>query len=136
MVELVRGVEHGTRAKLSMSVPPSGEGLPTPTSRRGQHEVVIHRTVTENTATNTQFPMLSRTDYQEWTMLMQVNFEVAGWWYIVEPEEGEEIHYRLDRLALATISCSVPDEMLSGLHDRRMSVVLVWEAIKRIRVRV
>jgi putative SOS response-associated peptidase YedK len=68
-------------------------------------------------------------------MLMQVNFEVAGWWYIVEPEEGEE-NYRHDRLALATILCSVPDEMLSGLHDKRTLVVSAWEAIKRIRVRV
>jgi hypothetical protein len=38
---------------------------------------VVHRTVAEN-ATSTQFPMLTHTNYQEWVMLMQVNFEAAG----------------------------------------------------------
>ena len=27
-------------------------------------------------------------------MLMQVNLEAAGWWYVVLPEEDEEIVYR------------------------------------------
>jgi hypothetical protein len=64
-----------------------------------------------------------------------VNLEVAGWWYTVEPEEGEEIVYRHDRLALVTILRSVPPNMLAGLRERRTAVE-AWAAIKRIHVGV
>jgi hypothetical protein len=79
--------------------------------------------------------MLTRTNYQEWAMLMQVNLEAAGWWYTVEPEEGEEIIYRHDRQALAAILRSVPADMLAGLRERRTAAE-AWAAIKRIRVGV
>ena len=75
--------------------------------------------------------MLTRTNYQEWAMLMQVNLEAAGWSYTVEPEEGEEIVYRHDRLVLATILRSVPPDMLASLHKRRTAAT-AWAAIKRI----
>jgi hypothetical protein len=45
---------------------------------------------------------------------MQVNFEAAGWWYAIEPEEDKEVNYRHDRLALAAILRSVPVDMLSS----------------------
>jgi hypothetical protein len=80
--------------------------------------------------------MLTRTNYQEWAMLMHVNFEVARWWYAVEPKEGEEINYRHNRLALAVILRSVPPDMLSSLRERRSSAAAAWEAIKWIRIGV
>jgi hypothetical protein len=80
--------------------------------------------------------MLTRTNYQEWAMLMQVNFEAARWWDVVEPEEGGGINYRHDRLALAAIMRSVPADMLSSLHGRRSSAAAAWEAIKRIHIGV
>jgi hypothetical protein len=54
---------------------------------------MVHRTVAENTAAGTQFPMLTCTNYQEWAMLMQVNFEATRWWYAIEPSEDEEVNY-------------------------------------------
>ena len=118
------------------SVPPSGvhggrrgrRVSPSPVPRRGRREVVIHRTADD---AGTKFPMLTRTNYQEWAMLMQVNLEAAGWWYDVEPEEDEEIVYRHDRLVLATILRSVPPDMLAGLRKRRTAAT-AWAAIKRI----
>jgi hypothetical protein len=97
---------------------------------------MIHRTVTENTAARTQFPMLTRTNYQEWVMLMQVNFEAAWWWYAIEPEEGEEVNYRHDHLVLTAILWSVSVDMLSSLRERRSSTAASWEVIKRIHVSV
>jgi len=41
---------------------------------------VFHRTADD---AGTKFPMLTRANYQEWAMLMQVNLEAAGWWYAV-----------------------------------------------------
>jgi hypothetical protein len=72
----------GIRARsITMSAPPGSRprrrGSPSLVPRRGRHEVVVHRTVAENAA-GTQFPMLTHTNYQEWVMLMQVNFEAAG----------------------------------------------------------
>jgi hypothetical protein len=93
---------------------------------------MIHRTADD---AGTKFPMLTCTNYQERAMLMQVNMEAVGWWYTVEPEEGEEIIYRHDRLALAAILRFVPPDMLAGLCERRTAAE-VWAAIKRIRVGV
>jgi hypothetical protein len=107
-----------------------------PASRRGRREVVIHHNTMDSTAVGTQFPMLTRTNYHEWAMLMHVTFEAAGWWYVVEPEEDEVINYRHDRLALTAILRSVLADMLLSLRERRSSVAAAWEAIKRIRIRV
>jgi hypothetical protein len=109
---------------------------PSPASHRGHRGVVINRSTTDNTAAGTQFPMLTHTNYQEWAMLMQVNFEAAGWWYVVEPEEDEVINYRHDRLALAAILHSVPADTLSSLRKQRSFAAAAWEAIKRIRIGV
>jgi hypothetical protein len=64
--------------------------------------------------------------------------DFLGGWVVVcmEPEEGEEINYRHDRLALVVILRSVPLDMLSSLRERRSSSAMAWEAIKRIRIRV
>jgi len=79
--------------------------------------------------------MLTRTNYEEWEMLMQVNMEAAGIWYAIEPYDGEEVEYRDDRLALAAILRSVPTEMLPTLHGKRTARA-AWEAVRTIRVGV
>jgi hypothetical protein len=79
--------------------------------------------------------MLTRTNYQEWSMLMQVNFEATGW-YAVEPFDDDDIEYRHNRLALAAILRSVPADMLSTLREKRGSAAEGWAAIKAIRVGV
>jgi hypothetical protein len=79
--------------------------------------------------------MLTRTNYDEWSMLMKVNMEAAGIWYAIEPDPGEEVEYRDDRLALAAILRSVPAEMLPTLRGTR-SARAAWEAVKTIRVGV
>jgi hypothetical protein len=133
----------GIRASdVEMLATPSNNGEETrgrrvsrsPAPLRGRREVIIHHSVADNIAARTQFPMLTHTNYQEWAMLMQVNFEAVGWWYVVEPENGDEINYRLVRLALAVILCSVPPDMLSSLWERRLSAAAAWEVIKRIRI--
>jgi hypothetical protein len=65
-----------------------------------------------------------------------VNFEAARWWYVIVPEDGDEINYRHDRLALAMILHLVPPDMLSSLWERRSVVAAAWEVIKQIRIGV
>jgi hypothetical protein len=104
------------------------------TRGRGGPKVIVKRTVKETNAT-IQYPTLTRTNYDEWSMLMQVNMEAAGIWYAIEPYPDEEIEYRDDRLALAAILRSVPSEMLPTLRGKR-SARAAWDAIKMIRVGV
>jgi hypothetical protein len=80
-----------------------------------------------------QYPMLTRTNYQEWSLLMKVNLQAQGLWYVVEPEEDEEVEYRNDRLAYAAILWSIPLEML-GRMARKKTAQAAWEAIKIVHV--
>jgi len=79
--------------------------------------------------------MLTRTNYQEWVLLMRVNMQAQGIWHAVEPEEDEVIEYREDRLALAAILRAVPADMLGSLARKR-TARSAWEAVKTVRVGV
>jgi hypothetical protein len=93
--------------------------------------------VKEQTSGAIQYPMLTRSNYQEWALLMKVNLQAADLWHAVEPEEGEEvlIEYREDRLAMAAIMRSVPSEMLGSLARKR-TARSAWAAVKSVRVGV
>jgi hypothetical protein len=107
---------------------------PEPTRGCGGPRIIVRRTIKEATAT-IQYPTLTRSNYEEWSMLMQVNMEAVGVWYEVEPYEDKEVNYQDEQLALAAILRSVPAEMLPTLRDKR-SARAAWEAIKTIRVGV
>jgi hypothetical protein len=79
--------------------------------------------------------MLTRTNYQEWVLLMHVNMQAQGLWHAVEPEEGNIIEYREDCLALAAILRAVPFEMLGSL-TRKCTACSAWDAVKTVRVGV
>ena len=72
---------------------------PPPRGRRCEdgRRVVIVRVIKEMTA-SVQYPLLKRSNYNEWTLLMRANLHAQGLWHAVEPEEGEMIEYRKDRL--------------------------------------
>ncbi|WVZ48743.1 hypothetical protein U9M48_000159 [Paspalum notatum var. saurae] len=73
----------------------------------GGREVVLERVVEKATAAVT-YPMLTRTNYTEWSLVMRVNLQAAGLWEVVNTGEGE---YRDDRNALAALLRAVPREM-------------------------
>jgi hypothetical protein len=94
--------------------------------------LVVQRVVRETSAA-VQYPMLTRTNYQEWSLLMKVNLQAQGMWYAVEPEEDEEVEYRDDRLAYAAILRSIPPEML-GRMARKKTAQATWGGIKIVCV--
>ena len=118
------------------SLPPRRRVSASPAPRRGRHhrEVIVERVVKESSG-SIQWPMLTRTNYQEWSLLMRVNMEAQGFWHAVKPEDGDVIEYREDRLALATVLQSVPTEMLDSLARKR-TARSAWEAVKTVRVGV
>jgi hypothetical protein len=96
---------------VSPSPPPRGR---CPAERR----VVVERVVKEASAT-VQYPTLTRTNYNEWSLLMRVNLQVQGMWHAIEPEEEDAIEYRDDRLAFSAILRAVPPEMLASLATKQ-----------------
>jgi len=94
--------------------------------------VIIQRTVKEIGA-SVQYPMLTRSNYTEWAMMMQVNMEAQGIWYAIKPEEDEAVEYCDDHQAMAAILRSVPTEMLSSLRSKKTAQA-AWDAIKTLCV--
>ena len=113
---------------MSPSLPPRGR------RREDRRPVIVERVIKETTA-SMQYSILTRSNYSEWALLMRVNLQAQGLWYAVEPEEGEAIEYREDRLAFAAILWAVPLEMLASLSTK-CTAQSAWEGIKSRRVGV
>ena len=62
--------------------------------------------------------MLSRSNYNEWALLMRVNLQAQGFWHTIETEEGEAIEYWEDQLPFAAILWVVPTETLVSLSTK------------------
>lgn len=79
-----------------------------------------------------QYPMLTKTNYPEWELMMTINLQAVGLWAAIEPGGVE---YSEDRLALAAIARSVPPEMLSTV-GRKSTAKDAWDTIKIMRMGV
>nr|CAE03285.2 OSJNBb0046P18.1 [Oryza sativa Japonica Group] len=123
--------------RVSHSPPCHRWRLPSP--RRGRHggrgQVVVHRVVREVTTSSVVYPTLTRTNYQDWVLVMRVNMQAQGLWGAVEPEGDDLVDYRQDRQALTAILRAVPAEMLATLAVKE-TVQEAWEAIKTRRIGV
>jgi hypothetical protein len=79
----------------SPSPPPRG-------CRPPERRVIVERVIKEASA-SVQYLTLTRTNYNEWSLLMRVNLQAQGLWHAIEPEEEDEVEYRDDRLTFAAI---------------------------------
>jgi hypothetical protein len=78
----------------------------------------------------TAFPVLTKTNYSDWTMLIRVKLKVRGLWVAidkggVDPQE--------DRMALDALVSVVPPEMVANMADK-LSTKEAWDAITTMRV--
>ena len=97
---------------------PKGDGSSSP------HAVMVERVA----AFTGEAPKLSKVNYQEWALEMQVHLEGMEIWDAVETgcaDRGK------DRRALAVILRGVPPEMKSGLAAKK-SVKEAWDAVKKM----
>lgn len=74
--------------------------------------------------------MLTKTNYAEWSLVMQVNLQAQCLWEAMDP--GTD-NFRDDRNALAALLRAVPPEMQAGLA-RKATAKEAWDSIKSIRV--
>ncbi|XP_073357731.1 uncharacterized protein [Aegilops tauschii subsp. strangulata] len=88
---------------------------------------VVERVVREETWTSM---MLTRTNYQEWALVMQVKLQVARVWCVVTDDAAAEND---DRRALQILLTGIPPEMLRVLAAKD-SAKKAWETIKTMRM--
>jgi len=81
-------------------------------------------------AGNLVWPMLTRSNYQEWASHIQCNLEAMYLWDAVSEDPVER---RRDRLALGAMLRVVPTEMHAMLLNKK-SMKDAWEAIKSMRL--
>jgi len=77
------------------------------------------------------WPMLTRSNYTEWAMLMQCNYESMEIWD-AEPG-GAGVKRAQDRQAMGDLLRSIPKEMWVTLGSKK-TVNEAWEAVKSMRV--
>ena len=83
-------------------------------------------------AGNLVWPMLTRSNYQEWASHVKCNLEGMYLWDAVEADP-DKVERRRDRLALGAMLRGVPQDMHSMLLNKK-TVKEAWEAIKTMRL--
>jgi hypothetical protein len=89
-----------------------------------------HSVAAERVTGAVELPLLTKSNYTEWCLVMQVSLEAMGLWSVVETGKGER---RDDWLALSAILRVVPSEMKAGLAVKPTTKE-AWEAVRTIRV--
>jgi transposase InsO family protein len=105
-----------------------------PTAAAKGRELAVARPYAPVVAGPSNVPPLTRSNYAEWSLLMEVSFQARGLWPAIQGEEDleDECGYRNDRSALELIYKSVPPEMLPVLRKHK-SAHEVWDAIRKLR---
>jgi hypothetical protein len=98
-------------------------------SCHSSHKVIVEHVV-EKASAAIVYPVLTCTNYVEWSLVMRVNLQAVGLWEVISKGAGD---YREEQNALAALLWGVPLEMQAGLVVKE-SAIEAWEAIRSIRV--
>jgi hypothetical protein len=122
----------------------SGDGSHTPTNEERHGKSLLHmprggrgggeRLVVEKVASAgpMNYPLLLKTNYNDWALLMKIKLEARLLWAAVDPDD---VDFQVDRMALDAICSAVPSEMISTLTTKP-SAKEAWESIKTMRIGV
>ncbi|KAK1677587.1 hypothetical protein QYE76_038435 [Lolium multiflorum] len=99
-------------------------------AKNGGRELAAPRSARDAGMSSTAIPLLTRSNYHEWSLLMRVILEGRGWWKAVETGDVE---FTDDRLALEAILRAVPPEMLATLAIKKI-VKEAWDTLKTLRL--
>jgi hypothetical protein len=72
------------------------------------------------------WPMLTRSNYYEWSLLTKVNLQTCFLWDAIK---FDDIYYEQDRRALEAICAAVPPEIGATIANKP-TAKLAWEAIE------
>uniref|UniRef100_A0A453IJ58 DUF4219 domain-containing protein n=1 Tax=Aegilops tauschii subsp. strangulata TaxID=200361 RepID=A0A453IJ58_AEGTS len=73
--------------------------------------------------------MLTRSNYSEWSLIMECNLHAASLW---APMEDDLVERKEDRKAVAALMRTMPPEM-HGMLAAKASAKEAWEAIRTQR---
>jgi hypothetical protein len=76
------------------------------------------------------YPLLMKTNYNGWAILMKIKLEV---WLLRATIVPNDVDFQVDRMALDAICSEVPPEMISSLVTKS-STKEAWECIKTMRI--
>ncbi|KAG8053091.1 hypothetical protein GUJ93_ZPchr0001g29702 [Zizania palustris] len=106
----------------------AGDGLKMIDDDSTSRSVTAERVVAHTNSV--ELPLLTKGNYHEWALVMQVSLEAMELWDAVEAVCKERAK---DRWALAAILRTVPSEMKVGLAVKKTAKE-AWDAVKSMRV--
>ncbi|XP_071676689.1 uncharacterized protein [Lolium perenne] len=127
----------GDQSKTHGDTPPedtSKAGEVSPQSPAEQRTFSVPRTGRDmGGGSGTAWPVLTRTNYSSWSLLMCVILQVRHLWDVIESPETGKGDYEDDRSAMEAILCVVPSEMIPLLAIKKTAKE-AWDAIATIRI--
>jgi hypothetical protein len=76
------------------------------------------------------WPLLTKTNYTEWTLIMKIKLQARNLWEAIEPRD---VTLQEDRIALDVITNAVPHQMLASLVVKA-TVAEAWETVRSLRI--
>ena len=101
--------------------------LPAVEQKEAGGALVVQRVIRESGGS---WPMLTRTNYADWALLMQVMLEAHQVWVAVKDGMPER---ETDRAAMEYLLRSVPPEMISTLAAKKTAKE-AWDTVKTMRL--
>ena len=118
--------------RRSSSPPSSSFGRRTEGGTGNDRGLVIQCVVKEGWGGPANYPVLTKTNYNDWAFLMKIKLEAKCLWDAIEPS-GVAIEHHVDRMALDAICSAVPSEMISTLAVKEFAKE-AWESIRVMKI--
>ncbi|WVZ61704.1 hypothetical protein U9M48_011534 [Paspalum notatum var. saurae] len=91
-------------------------------------ERIIERVASAGPAS---YPVLTKTNYNDWALLMKIKLQARSLWRAIDP--GDDVSEPEDRMALDAICSAVPPEMVSTLTVKP-TAKQAWESLRVMRI--
>jgi hypothetical protein len=76
------------------------------------------------------WPLLTKTNYTEWALIMKIKLQARNLWEAIEPGD---VTLQEDRMTLDAITSAVPQEMLASLAVK-VTAAEAWEVVRSLRI--
>jgi hypothetical protein len=76
------------------------------------------------------YPILTKSNYNQWSLLMKIKLKAHGLWGVIESGNAE---FQVNWMAIDAICSAVPPEMIVVLATKDM-MMEEWESIKIMRI--
>jgi hypothetical protein len=120
-----------SRSVTSESSRPSRRGRSPQKRTPGGDQIVVERVVEKvASAGPANYPILTKSNYNQWSLLMRIKMEARGLWGAIDPGDAD---FQVDLMALDAICSVVPPEMITVLATKD-SALEAWESIKVMRI--